>query len=75
MKKVYLAAVLAGFLGFGLTSCNKCQTCGSCPDGVTLVDEDDNEVESQEFCEDDFDNKSDYELTISLAESVGCTCN
>ncbi len=76
MKKNLLVFGLVTLFGLGLASCNKCQTCSDCADGVTLEDANGNAADEVEFCEDDFDSKEDYDLTISLAESslLGCSC-
>ena len=74
MKKSILTFGLVALFGLGISSCSKCTTCNACPDGISLTDDSGNEVSEQEYCESDFENKSDYDLTISLAEGFECTC-
>lgn len=74
MKKNLLVFGLVALFGMGLASCNKCQTCGDCPDGITLEDKNGNEVNEVEVCEDDADSKEEFDQGISLIEGFGCTC-
>jgi hypothetical protein len=74
MKIKAFTLILSTGLLFGITSCNKCVTCDSCPDGITLTDDAGNDVESQEICEDDASSKSEYDAGIALIEGFGCTC-
>jgi len=74
MNKRLFTIAIASIALIGATSCNKCVTCDSCPDDVSLLDDNDNEVESVEYCEGDFDSKEDYDLSVALIEGFGCTC-
>lgn len=74
MKKSLFTLSLIALFGFGLASCNKCVTCGSCPDGVTISDDAGNEVAEKEICEDDAASKEDYDAGIAIIEGIGCTC-
>ncbi len=61
MKK--LLYLFIAVLAFGLTSCDKCVDCTGCfgADG--------------EVCQDDFNNKDDYDAFIASAEALsGCDC-
>lgn len=58
-KSLYL---LIALIGLGFASCKKCQTCDSC--GVL----------NAEYCQDDFDNKEDYDAFIANLEANGCDC-
>lgn len=62
MKKILLLLVLA----FTFASCKKCVDCGECPEEVTL--------EQTEFCQDEFDDKDEYDQAIALIEAFGCDC-
>jgi hypothetical protein len=75
MKKSLLVLGVAAMFGLGITSCNKCQTCGDCPDGLTFTEEDGTESTEVEICEDDADSKEEYDAAIALFEAFGCTCN
>ncbi len=69
MKKVLLLGTAAAF-AFAFASCSKCVTCGDCDDGVTIDSAD------AEICEDDFDDKADYDAAVALVEAFGgCTCS
>gem|GEM_PF-6490741 len=65
-KSVLFSAILLITLLF--TGCAEidCTTCNQCPTGV--------ELESERFCEDDFNETADYQQAIDLAVSFGCTC-
>ena len=67
MKKKITSALLGAFLVISFTACNKCVTCGSCPAGITLTDE--------EICSKDFDSKDEYDAAVAVVEAFGCTCN
>jgi hypothetical protein len=75
MKRTILSLGLVALFGFGLASCNKCVTCGSCPEGITLTDDAGNDATEVEFCESDADSKDEYDAAILLIEGFGCTCN
>ncbi len=63
MKK--LLYLFIALLGLGFASCNKCQTCTDCVLGVG----------NGEYCQDDFDNKADYDAAIAnLEASANCNC-
>ena len=74
MKKSLFALSFIALFGFGLTSCNKCVTCASCPDGISLSDDAGNDVSEKEICEDDAASKEDYDAGIAIIEAFGCTC-
>lgn len=74
MKKNYLKIFVALAFVFSLGACSNCVECGDCPTDVTLYDDNDNEVASREYCEEDFDSKEDYDQAISLIEGFGCDC-
>ena len=46
--------------------CSRCITCTDCPSNVQL--------ESEEFCEDDFNTEADFNQAVSIAEGFGCSC-
>lgn len=75
MKRNLLILGVAVLFGVGMASCSKCQTCGDCPDGITLQDDAGNDVDEVEVCEDDADSKEDYDAGIAIIEGFGCTCN
>ena len=58
MKKLLL---LLCVVAFGFTSCKKCQEC-------TYAGQ------TEEYCEDDFDSKDEYEASIELLEALGADC-
>lgn len=74
MKTRLLTLLMVAMFGFGLASCNKCQTCGDCPSGMQLSDENGNLQDEVEICEDDADSKEDYDAAIAIIEAFGCTC-
>lgn len=75
MKKNILVFGTMLLLAVGFTSCgNKCVECANCPDEISLLDANDNEVEVMEYCEEDFDSKEDYDQAVSLIEGLGCEC-
>lgn len=53
-------------MGMALASCSRCVSCTDCPVGTTL--------ESDEYCENDFNSKEDFDQQIQLLENFGCTC-
>ena len=59
--KSYLLIATAALFAISFSSCNKCQDCECYGD-------------TEEVCEDDYDNKDDYKADIALAEAFGCTC-
>jgi len=61
IKKSYLLIATAALFAISFSSCNKCQDCECYGD-------------TEEVCEDDYDNKDDYKADIALAEAFGCTC-
>ncbi len=62
MKK--LLYLFIAVLAFGLTSCDKCVDCTGCAGGA-----------DGEICQDDYDNKDDYDDAVALAEGFGgCDC-
>ncbi|MBK8807481.1 MAG: hypothetical protein IPO21_12905 [Bacteroidales bacterium] len=62
MKKIITILSVAALI-FGFASCNKCVTC-SYEDEL-----------SEEFCEDQFEDKAEYDLTIDFYELLGAECN
>lgn len=61
MKKSFYLFFIA-LIAVGFTSCKKCQTCTDC--GVL----------NAEYCEEDFDDKEDYNAWIDDLEDNGCDC-
>lgn len=49
-----------------VSGCTRCVSCTDCNPGVQL--------ESAEYCENDFNSKDDFDQAIDLAESFGCAC-
>jgi len=74
MKKNLLTLSLIALFGFGLSSCNKCQKCTGCDEGVTFLNTNGTESLEVEVCENDAANKDDFEAAIADYESYGCTC-
>jgi hypothetical protein len=67
-KKKIRSIQIIGLLTLSLSffSCKQCVTCSQCPPGVSL--------NSEEICEDDFNNKEAFNLQIQINEGYGCTC-
>jgi len=56
------------------TSCKECVTCDNCPDGIVLLENGSDPVESKEYCKGAFQNRSDFGEQINSVEEVGCSC-
>lgn len=74
MKKTLFTLGLLAAFGMAISSCSKCVTCGSCPDGITMTDDAGNDVSEKEICQKDAASKDEYEQGIAVIEAFGCTC-
>ena len=53
-------------VGLAFSACTRCVNCSDCPAGVSL--------NSEQICEDDFNNKEAFDRQVQLNEGYGCTC-
>lgn len=60
-KSMFKVIIASATIMFGLSSCNKCQTCTY-------------NSSSEKICQEDFNDKEDYKAALAVLEAFGAKC-